>query len=311
MKTRSTFVRQGTAPRIAKLGGAALLGCLLGGALVPPAANATCTSDTLATGDTTISITFGGRTRSYIVHKPSNLPTVGVPLVIDMHGFTSSASQQKGLSRYQQEADAKGFIAAWPSGLNASWNAYGCCGTSLNNNVNDVGFIRAVVADIIRRARIDESRIYITGLSNGGSMSHRLACEASDIFAASSPVSFTLNRTSCPSGFPTRKITVAHFHGLQDNLVPYNGGGQFQSAPASFSAWQTIDGCNGTRSTITFNAQENDTKATTCTGGVTPALITLNGQHVLYNTQSTVNIADYAWTNYLTKFTIPGKTTCQ
>lgn len=312
MKTSSTFVRQGTAPRLAKLGGAALLGCLLGGALVPPAANATCTSDTLAVGDTTISITFGGRTRSYIVHKPSSgIPATGAPLVIDMHGFTSSASQQKGLSRYQQEADAKGFIAAWPSGLNASWNGYGCCGTSLSNNVNDVGFIRAVVADIVRRTRIDETRVYITGLSNGGSMSHRLACEAADLVAATSPVSFTLNRTSCPSGFPARPITVAHYHGLRDTTVNYNGG-QFQSAPASFSTWQKIDGCTGPVATQTLSSNNETVQtASGCNGGVTPALISLNGTHVLYNTQSTLNIADHAWTTYLSHITLPGKTVCQ
>lgn len=316
MKTSSTFVRQGTAPRLAKLGGAALLGCLLAGALVPPTANATCTSDTLAAGDTTISIVFGGVTRSYIVHKPSSgLPTTGAPLVIDMHGFTSNATQQKGLSGFQQEADAKGFIAAWPQGRNNSWNGYGCCGTSDSNNVDDVGFIRAVVADIVRRTRIDETKVYITGLSNGGSMSHRLACEAADIFAASAPVSFPLNRTSCPSttSLPSRPITVAHFHGLNDTTVPYNGGGSlnFQSAPNSFAAWQREDGCNGTISQVNFSSTENAKTATTCSGGVTPALISLAGTHVLYNTQSTLNIADYAWTNYLSKFTIPGKTVCQ
>lgn len=302
-------------PRLTKVGGAALLGTLLTGALIPSAANATCTSDTLATGNTTISIRQGTVTRSYIVHKPANLPAVGVPLVIDLHGFTSTNSRQMSISGVLQEADAKGFIAAWPQGRNNSWDAYGCCGTSLTNRVDDVGFIRSVVADIVQRTHIDESRVYVTGLSNGGSMSHRLACEAADLFAASAPVSFPLNRTSCATTAtnPTRPITVAHFHGLNDTTVPYNGGGSnnFQSAPNSFTAWQTEDGCNGTISQVNFSSTESAKTATTCNGGATPALISLAGTHVLYNTQTTINIADYAWTNYLSKSAIAGKTTCQ
>jgi polyhydroxybutyrate depolymerase len=306
---KTTFITTG---KRAAVGGATLLGCLIVGALTPAPASATCTSDTLATGDTTISISFGGSNRSYIIHKPTTAsPAAGWPLVIDMHGFTSSASQQKGLSKYQQEADAKNFIAAWPSGLNASWNGYGCCGNSLNRNVNDVGFIKAVADDISRRTRIDASRIYITGLSNGGSMSHRLACEGAEKFAATSPVSFTLNRNSCPSGFPARPITVAHYHGLRDTTVNYNGG-QFQSAPASFSTWQTIDHCTGAvaRQNIGSNNESIQT-ATGCSASVTPALVSLNGTHVLYNTQSTLNIADHAWTTYLSHFTLPGATGCQ
>jgi polyhydroxybutyrate depolymerase len=300
--------------KYATVGGAAMLGCLMAGMLVPTTASATCTSDTLATGDTTISISFGGSNRSYIVHKPTTAsPAAGWPLVIDMHGFTSSASQQKGLSGYQQEADAKNFMAAWPSGLNASWNGYGCCGTSLRNNVNDVGFIKAVANDISNRTRIDASRIYITGLSNGGSMSHRLACEGAEKFAATSPVSFPLNRSSCPSGFPARPITVAHYHGLNDTTVNYNGGGfnNFQSAPNSFAAWQKIDGCTGAVSQVNFTSSDNAKTASGCSGGVTPALISLSGTHVLYNTQSTLNIADHAWTTYLSQFTLPGATGCQ
>jgi len=283
----------------------------MAGVLAPTPASATCTSDTLATGDTTISISFGGSNRSYIVHKPTTAsPAAGWPLVIDMHGFTSSASGQKGVSKYQQEADAKNFIAAWPSGLNASWNGYGCCGTSLNQNRNDVGFIKAVADDIARRTRINVSRIYITGLSNGGSMSHRLACEGSEKFAATSPVSFTLNRNACPSGFPARPITVAHYHGLNDTTVNYNGG-RFQSAPASFSTWQTIDKCNGTVARQNLSSTESVQIATTCSAGVTPALVSLAGTHVLYNTQSTLNIADHAWTTFLSPLSLPGATGCQ
>ena len=181
-----------------------------------------------------MSIRFANRNRSYMLHVPSSFNgTKPVPLVIDMHGFTSTANAQSGVSGFLQESDAKGFIVAWPSGLNNSWNAFGCCGNSLNRNVDDVGFIRAVVADIIAKGVIDESRVFATGLSNGGSMSHRLACQAADLFASTSPVSFTLNHAvnQCT---PARPITVGHFHGINDTTVNFNGG-QFESAPNSFA----------------------------------------------------------------------------
>jgi polyhydroxybutyrate depolymerase len=312
MKTIKLHPRRAT-DRLAKAGGVAALGCLLAIALTPTTASATCGANTLSPGEQTINISFGGSNRSYILHTPTGYTgTTAVPLVIDIHGFTSSASGQRGVSGYQAKADRAGFIVAWPQGLNNSWNGYGCCGNSLNGNVNDVGFIKAVANDIIQRGVVDEGRIYITGLSNGGSMSHRLACEGAEKFAATSPVSFTLNRTSCPAGFPARPITVAHYHGLNDTTVNYNGG-QFQSAPASFSSWQTIDACNGTVARQNLSSTESVQTATTCSAGVTPALVSLAGTHVLYNTQTTLVIADHAWDTYLSKFTLPNAPTnaCQ
>jgi polyhydroxybutyrate depolymerase len=288
------------------------LAALLAGALValPSPASATCGNNTLSPGDSTISISFGGQNRSYILHVPSGYTgTTPVPLIIDMHGFTSTASQQKGLSGMQQICDQFVALCAWPSGLNNSWNAYGCCGTSQRNNVNDVGFIKAVVADIVKRGVVNEARVYATGLSNGGSMSHRIACEAGDVFATTSPVSFPLNRTSCPAT-PAHPITVQHYHGLNDTTVPFNGGGftNFQSAPNSFAAWQKIDQCGTALTTETFNSTDRCDSATACAGGVTPTLCRLSGTHVLYNTQSTINIAAHAWQHAMQPFTNPLKT---
>lgn len=301
----STVFSASTRSRTIYLGfTAALVGALV--ALDPAPASATCASNTLSPGDSTISIQFGGRTRSYLLHVPASYTGIStVPLVIDMHGFTSTASAQSGVSGFKAVSDAQGFVVAWPSGLNNSWNAFGCCGTSLSRNVDDVGFIRAVVADIVRRGVIDESRVYATGLSNGGSMSHRLACEAADLFASTVPVSFTLNHPTAQCT-PSRPITVFHFHGLNDTTVAFNGG-QFQSAPSSFAAWQSIDKCGTALTTATFSATERCDSATACGSSVQPTLCRLAGTHVLYNTQTTLNIASYAWTNGMKPFAIAGK----
>jgi polyhydroxybutyrate depolymerase len=272
-----------------------------------PALGAACTT-TLKPGDSTVNLTFGGQSRSFLLHVPSSFTgKVPVPLVIDLHGFTSSDSQQKSLSGILQESDKIGFIAAWPQGLNASWNAYGCCGQSLQNKVDDVGFIRAVVANIKASAPIDNARVYVTGLSNGGSLSHRLACEANDVFAAAGPVSFPLNRTACPSGDPARPIAVYEFRGKNDTTVPFNGGGftNFQSAAASFSAWQKINACTVAPSVQTFSNGDTCSTAVGCAAGVQVGLCALSGSHVLYNTETTINIADFMWQNHFSKFTLP------
>jgi polyhydroxybutyrate depolymerase len=299
-----------SSPRGAKL----LSGCLatlltfcLVAASSLPAAGAACTT-TLKPGDSTVNITFGGQSRSFLLHVPSSFTgTVPVPLVIDLHGFTSNATQQKGFSGILQESDKEGFIAAWPQGLNNSWNAYGCCGQSQSSNVNDVGFIRAVVSNIKASAPIDNARVYVTGLSNGGSLSQRLACEAADLFAASAPVSFPLNRSSCPGGDPVRPIPVYEFHGKNDTVVPFNGGGflNFQSAPASFSAWQSMDKCTSSPSVQTFSNGDTCSTALSCAAAVQPGLCALSGTHVLYNSQSTINIADFTWQNVFSKATLP------
>lgn len=285
------------------------IAALLAGALVsfqPAPASATCASNTLVPGDTSTTIRFANANRTFMLHVPPSFNgSVAVPLVIDMHGFTSNAGAQRNVSGFLQVSNQQGFIVAWPQGLNNSWNAFGCCGTSLNRNRDDVGFIRAVVANIVQRGKIDESRIYATGLSNGGSMSHRLACQAADLFAATAPVSFTLNHAvnQCT---PARPITVTHFHGLNDTTVNFNGG-TFESAPNSFSDWRTIDRCSATLRTQTLTSTDRCDFATGCASGVSPALCRLSGTHVLYNTQTTLNIADFAWKNGMVPFTNPNK----
>ena len=305
LSPRGKAARKAAGALLPRVVAAMLLALALTSVSTPPA-QANCQSNVLTAGETNRSLTFGGRTRTYILHVPPGYTAKKpIPLVIDMHGFTSSASAQAGLSGFRQKADQAGFIVAWPQGVSNSWNAYGCCGTALSSNIDDVGFMRALVAEISNLGNIDHSRVYATGLSNGGSMSHRLACEAADIFAATAPVSFTLNHPTAQCN-PSRPISVIHFHGLNDTTVPYNGGGSnnFQSAPASFAAWQQIDLCTGTPVTQSFGGQ-NRCETASCADGVHAVLCTLAGTHVLYNTQTVLNIANYAWDNELSHHRLP------
>lgn len=253
-----------------------------------------------------LTLTHDSQLRTYDVRRPlSSASAPLVPLVVDLHGFTSDGNQQRGISGWTTIAAANGFLVAWPDGLDNSWNAGTCCGTSAANNVDDVGFIRAMVAAIVAQANVDPGRIYVTGLSNGGAMSHRLACEAADLFAAAAPMAFPVPYVDFPNECqPARSIPVLLFMGLTDILVPYSG------AAPSFAAWRDKDGCDsaGVPLEVSETYGGSDCALDTSCGepglevglcGVTgssfdPPLDPFNG-HLLYFNDDDFDISQRAW----------------
>ncbi|MGE5625852.1 MAG: alpha/beta hydrolase family esterase [Bacillota bacterium] len=205
---------------------ASFLSCLL--LLVPVLARADAT-------DPKVTLSSGGLERSYLIHLPDPLPRGPLPLVVVLHGGGGSAEGTEKQTGFDAVADQHGFIAVYPNGTDRghplmkmmgkegmlTWNAGTCCSYASEHNVDDVGFIRAVVADVEKSHTVDPKRVYATGISNGGMMSYRLACEASDLFAAIGPVSAVLEISPCR---PTNPVAVVHIHGAQDENVPLKGG---------------------------------------------------------------------------------------
>jgi polyhydroxybutyrate depolymerase len=240
------------------------------------AASLGCSTGTLDSSLTHIDLEFGGTMRSYEIHLPPAYDgTTALPLVLNFHGFTSSGRGQQASSNMDLTADDEGFLVAYPNGLDSSWNAGICCGRSATFDVDDVGFARAVIDDIGARGCIDESRVYATGMSNGGFFSHRLACEAADVIAAVAPVAGVLgiDAAACT---PARPIPLIHLHGTGDMLVPYEGGGLAgsQSVADSTAGWLARNGCagepsvsyqNGAATCETFDQCEGDASVTLCT----------------------------------------------
>ena len=129
-----------------------------------------------------------------------------------------------------EKADKEGFIAIYPDGTGKkllmrkgffTWNAGDCCGDAHKEKVDDVEFIRTLLNSIQATLPVDPKRIYVAGLSNGGSMAYRLGCELSDRFAAIAVVSGDFNFESCR---PANSVPVIVFHGTADDHVPYEGG---------------------------------------------------------------------------------------
>ena len=213
-----------------------------------------------------LSLVHDGIPRVYDVLVPAGYDgSVPVPLVVDMHGFISNKDQQRGLSGFVALAQAETFLVAWPQGLfsngdlaantgGPAWNAGGfCCGDAApqNQSPDDAGFIRAMVAAIAAEANVNPQRIYITGLSNGGAMTHRLACEAADLFAAAAAFSFP-NALVTPCT-PARPMPILMVASRTDQILPYLGGNvlgdpdlaPLASAAQGFEEWRTRNACSG------------------------------------------------------------------
>ncbi len=184
-----------------------------------------------ATGNSTVTLKSGGMDRTYLLHIPPGYDgTKPLPLVFDIHGYTSFASEQLMRSKWDKMADKEGFILIDPEGVNKSWNAGSCCGGA----ADDVKYFRDVVAKATTDLCIDKKRIYVSGHSNGGAMTHRLACEAADIFAAAAPVAGWMTINNCS---PSRPISVLSIRGLNDGTVKIEG------ADADVNEWLSNDEC--------------------------------------------------------------------
>lgn len=175
--------------------------------------------------------------REYVLFVPAGLGPGSHPLVVDLHGLTDSGDGHDALSKMRAKGAEEGFVVAQPDGvlLGNSWDVL--------PDSSDVAFVRAMLADLQERVPIDVDRTFATGFSAGGGLVNRLACEASDLFAAMGSVAGSyLSPARCA---PTRAVPFAAFHGDQDLVVPYNGGlGIFPSVPAWAQAWADRNGCD-------------------------------------------------------------------
>jgi polyhydroxybutyrate depolymerase len=198
-------------------------------------------------GSSSRTITVDGRDRTFDLYRPGTLPTDAlVPLVVMLHGGFGSGSQAEASYGWDALAEAEHFVVAYPDGVGKAWAVGGgCCGIPAGSGVDDVAFIRQLVASISRVLPIDSARVYATGISNGGMLAYRLACDTT-LFAAIGPDSATMLG---PCKFPA-PISVIHIHGTADRRIRYGGGeGEGVAAingpavPDLVAAWRRTDRC--------------------------------------------------------------------
>jgi len=255
-----------------------------------PAASTTATPNpNLKPGDYAQSLLFAGVERVYLVHLPSGIAdTRAFPLVIVLHGGGGNAASAAKMTGLSALGDKANFIVVYPDGTGRlddrllTWNAGNCCGYALDNQVDDAGFIRALIEKLARDYPIDARRVYATGISNGGMMAYRLACELSDQIAAIAPVAGALN-VECK---PTQPVSVIAFHGTNDQNVPFNGGAGSksidphprtdQSVAYAMVFWAQRDSCGATPTRDERGSIVHDTYAS-CANGTGVELYAVKG----------------------------------
>lgn len=171
---------------------------------------------------------FGGIRRSYVVHLPDGYSgEESLPVMLIFHGAGGNADSIRDASGMNVIADSENFIVAYPNGTGLfneyvlSWNAGECCNYVEPLGVDDVGFVKFLIATLKADYNINSDKIYAAGFSNGGMMVYRLGCEDSELLAGMAIVSSTICFEAC---MPSEKIPLVVFHGMKDIVIPYNGG---------------------------------------------------------------------------------------
>ncbi len=238
----------------------------------------------LSPGDYTRQVP-GWDNRPYSLHIPANYnPANSYPVVLAIHGgggssdamakLTCPAGDPNDPNCLNKMADRRGLVIVYPNGTPnpnprlaklRTWNAGGgdkgfscVSGVACKNKVDDIGYFKALLADLENTVNVDQNRVYATGISNGAAMCQRLACELSDKIAAIAPVSGGNQFSTVANCNPSRPVPVLEIHGTADPGWPYDGGenakslwnyigatpGKFISIPQTVADWVKRNGCN-------------------------------------------------------------------
>ena len=200
------------------------------------------------------SITHDGMERDYIIYVPEIYDgSKAVPLILNFHGFGSSASQQMFYGDFRDIADTEGFLLVHPEGTTLIGNQFWNVGfPGLSSTIDDVGFTEALIDELATLYTIDLNRVYATGMSNGGFMSFLLACQLSEKIAAVASVTGSMTQDTfddCNAQLPT---PVLQIHGTEDDVVSYNENNLSLPIPDVISYWVDHNNCETTPTTTTL-----------------------------------------------------------
>jgi len=223
-----------------------------------------CSSDVdeLKPGTTRETIEVDGLSRTYWLTVPDGYDrAIPAPLLLELHGLglDGQAMMDPTYSSWASVTARENIVHVRPDGIDSAWNVGPCC--TRERTVDDVGFLRAIVERVSGQGCIDRRRVYASGYSMGGGMSHYLACHASDVFAAVAPAAFDLleeNKDECK---PSRPITEISFRGTEDPIVyarPHESTPptqlisgyelppiHFLGPEGTFEFWAQTNGCTG------------------------------------------------------------------
>lgn len=200
-------------------------------------------------------IRVGGMEREYELFQPSGDGTM--PLVLAFHGGLGTAAGMARLTGLNTAAAARGVMVAYPQGIERHWgDGRATLAKAVAQGKNDIEFVGAMIEDLASNRRADPSRVYVTGISNGGFFAFRVGCELADRIAAIAPVAATMparwaDPNACRSPYPVALLLI---HGTADSIIPARGGadigargfsGPVLSVGDTLKAWAGRQGCRG------------------------------------------------------------------
>lgn len=257
----------------------------------------------------TRSVIVDGTTRDYLMYQPELPDHADVPLMIVLHGGMGNAERIEQNTRMNDIADTGQFVVVYPNGTgarwrkfkdNRTWNAGYCCGRASATNVNDVRYIKRIIADVAADCPIDLNRVYVTGMSNGAMLAYRLACQIPEKIAAIVAVSGAYALGDERFAVRAKDIPVLHIHGDHDQSVPLSGGKGKQSVAgvAHRSVWETIDimtkprQCSGFTKTVERRGAIERYSYQCALGAPVELIIVVGGEHVWPHASEDPNAPD-------------------
>jgi polyhydroxybutyrate depolymerase len=229
---------------------------------------------------------FGGLARTYSLHVPAGVEHPS-GLVVNLHAAGATGAGQEALTNYDAVADTYGFVAVYPDGVDLSWADGRGASRPDRQGIDDVGFLSALIGQLVTDFGVDPGRVFVTGLSAGAFMANRLACDRADLVAAVVPVAGTLGvNVGCN---PSRPVSVLQIHGTADPIVPFNGGpmtgrggaSDIISATAMSERWRQVDACPDPVQDVLPSAGDGTMTSritsSPCAAGTAVVLLTVDG----------------------------------
>lgn len=273
----------------------------------------------------TVNLTVDGNARSFIVYLPTGYNNAGkIPMIFAIHGGSGTPEGMINIANFKSIADRDKVVLVYPAGIQNNWND-GRPTTPNQLGINDVNFFNQMCDYMIANNSVDGTKIYATGISNGGFMSSRLGCELSNRIAAIAVDAATIEATSIATSCnPGRPVPAIYIHGTTDPLVPFTGGqmtaggtagGTVLSHFQAIDKWVTINGCNTTPTITDLPDIANDgttIKQRVYSGGTNGSevvsYVVLNGGHtwpqgyqylneaIIGKTSQDMNACEVIWT---------------
>jgi polyhydroxybutyrate depolymerase len=208
-------------------------------------------TSSIVRSQTSDSFIHNGINRNFIYYTPSSwTQNESLPVLFVLHGLTQDGNGIMNITGFNAIAEANNFIACYPDGINAAWNANMNISAS---QADDIGFLEELALYMQTSLNTNPNKQYLCGFSNGGFMSHKMICESNQCFAAIATLSGTMSDTVYQNCNPQHSPDILHIHGTLDGVVNYNGSPTTGiSVDELMEKWRAFYNCDLTPSMTTM-----------------------------------------------------------